>query len=203
MKRLIAPFLVGLLAGALIVSLVHCPDSAALAKVKADYAEFKAIAEAADALKQAALLKAEETITQKDAEIAERDKSIVAKNAQVAALKATLHDLQAAEPVQPELEKEPLVINLRAQIGNLSQALSISAEVIALKDGQLAAWSAKFDAQVMISETWRTRYENERTLRGACESMFKTAEHQIKSNKFWRTTAIVAGAVAVGAILKK
>jgi hypothetical protein len=203
-KRLIAPFLVGLLVGALIVSLVHCPDSAALAKAKADYAQFKAIAAAADALKQAALLKAEETITQKDAEIAERDKSIVAKNAQVAALTATLHDLQAAEPpTTPEIESLPIVINLRAQVKALARAFDLSQNVVIEQGLQIKAWEAKFNAQVTISETWRTRYENERTLRVACEGMFKAAEHQVKANKFWRTAAIVAGAVAVGAILKK
>jgi uncharacterized coiled-coil protein SlyX len=134
----------------------------------------------------------EGTIAAKDAAIAERDKSIGVKNAQVNALKATLHDLQAAEPSQPELETQPLVINLRAQIGNLTRMVSIGAEVIENKDGIIADWSAKFDAQVTISETWKRAYETEHRLRLLSEDLNKSLEHQGKVSRLYGKVSMAA-----------
>ena len=65
---------------------------------------------------------------------------------------AELAVLQDAEPVQPELEREPLVINLRAQIASLTLAFDLSQKVVAEKDVQLQAWPEKFNALQAIAD---------------------------------------------------
>lgn len=138
----------------------------------------------------------EKVIAAKDAAIAEKDALVAQYVGKVSTLTAELRALQNAEPVQPELETQPLVINLRAQIGNLTKLYSISVSIIDAKDGIIADWSAKFDAQVTISETWKRAYDNEHRLRLMAEGLNKSLEHQAKTSRLFGklATAGLAGA---------
>jgi uncharacterized coiled-coil protein SlyX len=146
----------------------------------------------------------EGTITAANAAIAEKEAKVAQYVGKVSTLTAELRALQNSEPAQPELETQPLVINLRAQIGNLTESLSINARVIAEKDGIIADWSAKFDAQAIISETWKAAYEREHRLRLSAEDLNISLEHQAKSIRLFGkvSMATLAGA-GVYLLLKK
>lgn len=138
------------------------------------------------------------TIAAANAAIAEKDAKIAQYVGKVSTLTAELTALQNAEPVQPELEMQPLVINLRAQIGNLSKTLNINADIIAEKDAIIADWSKKFDAQSVISDTWKQAYEREHRLRLSAEELNKSLEHQGKVSRLYgkfSTAALAAAGV--------
>lgn len=204
MKKLAAPVVIGVLA---LLSLAlldrNCSSDKALAQAKRDYEALKAwAADEADAA-HAALVQAEARIVAQDEIILDKSASISLKNAEIAELRRQLTTAVSEEPIQPELESEPLVINLRRQIRLTTDMLTLAQGVVEDQRKQLAAWEAKFDAQVEISAAWKRQYENERALRVAAEEMFGLAEKRIKSAKTWRSAAIVAGAVAAGVIIAK
>ena len=181
-----------------------CNSDRELAKAKADYAEQVRALEADNAIKRDTILAAEKVITQQDANIAGYVGQIQTYRVEVSALRAELSTLQDAEPpTTPEVESLPIVINLRAQVTRLTQMFSLSEAARAEQDKVIASWREKYEAQVTISIAWKAQAENERTLRVQAESLFTKYEHARKSNKFWRTTAYIAGAVALGAIIAK
>jgi hypothetical protein len=141
---------------------------------------------------------------EKDAIITRQDEIIaesVVKSAQyvleMSAYEAELSRLREAEPAQPELEREPLVINLRAQIATLTRAFSLSQAVVAEREGQIVAWSAKYSAQAQISAEWRGAYEREHTLRVQAEDLFKLGERRVGLNKTIAKVALGVGAASL------
>ncbi len=200
MKKLISPVIVGALAFGLLMFVDRCCHSdAALKAAKAEYAALKQASERYKAEQEQVLLHAEETITQQNAAIAHAEAEAAAKQARINTLGAELAALQAAEPAQPELEGQPLVISLRKQVTWLTDMLSLAQGVAADKDKELAAWQVKYYAQVDISASWKRQYENEYALRVHAEALFKAAEHGRRVNALWRTVAIggtLAGMVA-------
>lgn len=142
----------------------------------------------------------EKIIVVKDVEIAEKQAIVTRYAGKVSTLTAELTALQDAEPVQPEIEAQPLVINLRAQIGNLAQMLSMSTDIINAKDGIIADWSAKFNAQTVIAENWKRAYETEHRLRLLSEDLNKSLEHQGKVSRLYGRVSM-AGLAAAGAYI--
>lgn len=159
---------------------------------KALYDQFVKDAAARHVTDLATIVTQEGTIAEKDAAIAEKDAKIAQYVGKVSTLSAELVALQNAEPVQPELETQPLVINLRAQIGNLTNLYSISIDIITTKDAIIADWSAKFDAQVVISDTWKQAYETEHRLRLLSEDLNKSLEHQGKVSRLYGKVSMAA-----------
>ena len=191
---------------ALIVSIVlvarSCGLDARYKRLKAEYAEAVRVAEADNAIQQEAIRKAEAQIKAQDEIILDHTASVALKNAEIAELRRQLTTIVDEEPIQPELEGEPLVINLRKQIKWTTDMLVLTQGVVEDQKKQLAAWELKYDAQVEISESWKRQYENERALRVQAEDMFKVAEHRVGLNKTITTVALglAAGAVLYGAI---
>jgi hypothetical protein len=66
--------------------------------------------------------------------------------------------------------------------------------------GIIAAWSAKFDAQAVISETWKAAYDNEHRLRALSEDLNKSLEHQGKVSRLYGKLT-TAGLAAAGVYL--
>jgi hypothetical protein len=181
-----------------------CVADRALEKAKADYAEQVRVLEADNAFKRDAILKAEEVITQQDAQIAVHVANIAAKDARITLLSGQLADIVGQEPpTTPEVESLPIVINLREQVARLSEMFSLALAKSDAQDRVIASWQTKYAAQVEISRSWQGQFENEHVLRLESERLFGMAEHRVKSTKFWRVTAYVAGAVALGAIIAK
>jgi len=174
--------------------------SAKYLALKATYDQAVKDAAAQHALDLSMIVLNTESIALKDAAIAEKEAKVTQYVGKVSTLTAELAALRDAEPIQPELETQPLVINLRAQIGNLTQALSISAEIITTKDGIISDWSAKFDAQATISETWKRAYETEHRLRLTAEELNTTLEHHGDASRLYGKLTM-AGLVAAGVYL--
>jgi uncharacterized coiled-coil protein SlyX len=164
---------------------------------RADYEEGRAIAEADHAMSLERIDALEKDKATQDAVIAEKDVKVAQYVEELSTLRGELTDLQDAEPAQPELEREPLVINLRAQIATLTRAFSLSQEVVAEREGQIAAWSAKYDAQAQISAEWMAAYEREHALRLAAEGLFKLGERRAGLNKTITKVALGVGAASL------
>jgi uncharacterized coiled-coil protein SlyX len=201
-------------------------NAAALKKAKAEYAALKQASEQYKAEQKQVLLRAEEMIAELNAGIAERAVAIAAKQGEINALLADVRDSQAAtgglraanrklrEDAQAAIAANPtlqaLIRNFDLTIGTQEKTISdllgtieLKDSIIAEKDGQLANWKAKHEAQVIISETWKAGYEREYALRLQAEGLFKIAEHGRKAGKFWRIAALggtIVGMVVGGAI---
>ena len=145
-------------------------------EMKLQYEGYRAIARADHELmiKRIALLSGE--IVMRDKAIAGLEEIILVKNQRIAEGSARLAELQNAEPVAPELESHPLVINLRGQVSKLTKMFTLSQDVVTTQKQELEEWPKKFNAQVTISETWRQRYENEHALRLGCENLLTISE---------------------------
>jgi chromosome segregation ATPase len=106
------------------------------------------------------------TIAEKEKVIAEKDKAIVASTAQVGHLTDAIDhkDSDLAEldaklaAAKTDAERVPI---LRAEVAAWSEKFNLAEQTIAEKDKQITAWAAKFDAKVVISESWKQKYENE------------------------------------------
>jgi hypothetical protein len=88
--------------------------------------------------------------------------------------------IAANEPEQPELESEPLVINLRRQIEKLSLAVIDQERIIQNQDEHIFSLTQKYNAQLKISNEYKAMYERERTLHEACNALLKHSEGRIK-----------------------
>jgi hypothetical protein len=196
MRRMLLVFLLGVLIGAIAVFAIRCPDSAKIAHWRGLYeAEQSARAtdqaasliriadlEAEKALLNGAVTSANTVIAKKEEAIAERDTRI--------------RELEAAEPVAPELETHPLVINLRAQIAEWKLKFSLAQDVIAEKDRIIAARDAQLVIQVRLTDEWKANYNSLYALYLNCEKGLALYERRAS---FTWPERILAGAVGYGA----
>jgi chromosome segregation ATPase len=61
-----------------------------------------------------------------------------------------------------------------------AQKFSLSEAIIAEKDKVISAWAVKFDAQVVISESWKQKYDSELHLRTLAEKGWKASENKLR-----------------------
>jgi FtsZ-interacting cell division protein ZipA len=154
--------------------------------------------------------KSDKIIEQKNQDISLRDEKIktltkqdTVNMAKIGSLSGELAVLKSHEPVQTALEKEPLVINLRAQIGKQNEIVQALTTSLALKDQIIEQWAIKFNDQVVISDQWHSQYDNEHKLRLLCEGLVKKSEMRGLINIFGLhinpVRDILVPAVALGA----
>lgn len=206
MKRLVAPVAVAAVIFLALMCLDRsCQSDAALAQAKAEYDALKKANELYQAEQEQVLLRANETIAQQDATIAAANAAIREKDARITLLSRELADIVGQEPHQPELETEPLVINLRAQVARLSEMFALAMAANADQQRVITSWETKYDAQVSVSESWKRRYESELALRLQVEKLFRLSEQRRRSSRFWKAAAIVgtAAGVAAGIVIAK
>jgi hypothetical protein len=165
-----------------------------------DYNELKKITSADKQMSDAriaeltnAIGRANEIIVRKEAEIAQ-------KTERIKVLSRDLADLIANEPVQPELESQPLVISLRSQVKTLTSLYSLSQQTVTLLTAKTDALLVKCNALESIGTEWKQQYDKERALRLSAEGMFKIAEHELKVNKFWGKAKNVAIVTIAGGL---
>jgi len=177
-----------------------------LADIEKKYEAYRAISTADHEIQQG-------IIDKKKAEIAERDKVIVSLNEDIKKTEAArqylsnrLDELQNAEPSYPELEKHPLVLNLREQIKTLENMYSLAIETIDKQSLVIDAWTVKYNLQVGISAAWEKQYNDEKTLRlmseGLSDKWKLAAQRAAKNNKLYKVLAIAGGAIAGYALIK-
>ena len=179
-KKTIAIATLAFILGGLTVLAIRCPDSSAIAKWRAQYETERATRvaeqESSDAKKdaweaekvvlQGAIDSAQAVIEVKKRAIADRDTRIAA--------------LEAVEPVAPELEAHPLVINLRAQISEWKVKFSLAQGVIAEKDEVIFSLRGQLAIQVTLTNEWKANYEHEYTLRLNCEKGIALYQKKLK-----------------------
>jgi len=154
------------------------------------YQEAAAIAKADAKLKDALIAKQNEIVGQQNAIIAEKTETIS-------------HITNAIVRKDEELDKirgtwSKLSAECQAKLHELditwAQKLSLSEAIVAEKDKVISAWTAKFDAQVVISDAWKQKYESELHLRTISEQGWKLANRKLK-------TRGIVGNIKTGAII--
>jgi chromosome segregation ATPase len=148
---------------------------------------------------QAVIKEARDVIATKDKEISSLSATIKIRESDIATLSNQLDELQNTEPVAPELEKTPLVINLRSQIGELTKMYSLSRETIAEQKTIIDAWTTKYNLQVGISASWEKKYNSEHQLRILGEELNKKLTSSMSNKRTLKVITFVA--VAVGTIV--
>ena len=198
MKKLATPIIILCVVVAGVFVLRSCKFTDKYKQMKLQYEEYRAIAKADNDIQRETIREANKIILDKTAEIRELENTVKQKDRQVRVLSNQLDELKDAEPSQPELENEPLVINLRLQIARLTEMFNLSQNVIAEKDKIILAWEVKYNALERVSEAWRNQYENEAKLRGLAEGLVANLEGQVRRANF-KSKVLTVAVVAVGA----
>lgn len=220
MTRPLPYLIIGIAIGAIAVCVWRCPDSAEIRHWKAQYgAEVAARAtDHAASLERIAALESQQATLQGHIDSAES--VIVAKDAAIAERDERIAALEAAEPVAPELESHPLVINLRAQIGEWKLKFSLAQDVIAEKDRIIAGKDgiiALVGVPILVgikdgkkvfrypegSVTWELNNEAERehALRLNCEKGLALYAKQSRGLRLSSTIKTVALAAVGGLVI--
>jgi len=180
-----------------------CRGDVELREAKAQYEAAVAEREAAAAAHAADLARIEAVIAQQNEKIAQYVANIQTYHAEITTLRGQLADLQADEPVQPELEDEPLVINLRAQVARLTEMFVLAQRTSSEKDGIIVSLNTIVAAKDEAIAAWRGQYEGEHALRVQCEALFKKSESARKANSIGKKVAlVVAAGAAIYAVAK-
>jgi len=207
MKTIITLVVIACLIISMLFVARSCKLDSKYRELKLQYAGYRAIAEADHELtmKRIALLSGE--IVMRDKSIAEREEIILVKNQRIAEVSAQLAELQNAEPVSPELESHPLVVNLRGQISQLTEMFTLSQNVVATQRQEIEELGGKCIALESIGDEWEQAYEREHALRVQAEEVFKVCEKRLRMNKGWGTAKTVlivaAGAYIAGNAIRK
>ena len=112
-----------------------------------------------------------------------------------------LHD----EPEQPELESEPLVVNLRAQVRQLSLVIDSQELIIQGNDEIIFNLTQKYQAQLKISGEYKKMYDSEVALHVLAIKRLKVADKHISSLRFTgnvKNVLVIAGGVMAYLLLK-
>lgn len=180
-----------------------CYYSDKLKAKEKEYTEFRAITE--EELKQSsvrldALTKA---IELRDEAIVKLDAEVVAKKRELAAAKSAYQDLVDSEPVQPELETQPLVINLRAQIGQLKGMVTLVQDIAQKQANEIDELKVKVALLEDVGKEWKSNYEREHTLRLQAEDLYNVCSRSRKAGKaLTKVALVIAGAGAAYGLLK-
>ena len=163
-------------------------------ELKGEYEALKVI-QKAESDKAAAAVKMYEGL------IAERDSAIAGLNAEIDKTEATLEvkerdlkELQALEPLIKD--KDELIVNLRAQIKTLTDQFTLARSVIRDKDAIIFNLTEKYDAQVLISVTYRDERDRATQLQQVAELRIKGLEGMVRRSRFGSSikSVLVAGA---------
>ena len=168
-------------------------------RLQSQYDTMKLVVDMSQRETQAIIVEAKEAIAIKDKEISSLSATIKVRESDITSLSNQLDELQNTEPAAPELEKTPLVINLRSQIGELTKMYSLSRETIAEQKTIIDAWTTKYNLQVGISASWEKQYNSEHQLRILGEELNKKLTSSMSNKRTLKVITFVA--VAVGTIV--
>jgi len=174
-----------------------CTADARLQKAKHDYEESRRVWEADHEIMTNRVGQLTSAVGQKDETIGQLEHKVAQYVDKLRHTAQELSELQSAEPVQPELETEPLVINLRGQVSKLTEMLSLSQQTITTQKQEIAELWGKCELLTQIGDEWKGAYERERALRVQCEGLFGACEKRLKMSKSWGTVKTIAIGAAV------
>lgn len=161
---------------ALVVGLWSCQQTAKYKALKAEYTEFRKIVEADNVFSNEKIAQLTAGIMVSNENTKKLEGELSSKSLQLAVVSKRLDELQHAEPVQPELEKEPLVINLRGQISKLTKMFNLSQASVATQQKIIDELNGKYVVQVGISNEYKSQYEGEHKLRLKAEGVISAGE---------------------------
>jgi len=168
--------------------------------LKAAYETDRKIADADHALSMGRIDELTNKVSEADNAIGQLRSEVSSKTLQLAQLSNQLDELVANEPVQPELETQPLVISLRKQVKTLTDLYSISTSIVTLQSEEIAVLKGKCNTLESIVTEWKQSYDREHALRVNCESLLKLSEKRVSNP--WKTVKAVAIGVAAGIVVK-
>lgn len=197
MKKYLTPaVIVALIAASLFLLTRNCGLTDKYKLARHDYEELKKITEADKQLSLAHIEQLNNAIAQANNVIVQKEAEITQKAEQIKVLSRDLADLIASEPSQPELESQPLVINLRGQVSKLTELYSLSQQTVTLQTEEIDVLKGKCIALGAIGDEWRVQYEKEHALRLLSEGLVGSLEKRVKAQGL---LGKVKSAVIVGA----
>jgi len=110
-------------------------------------------------------------------------------------------DLVESEPSQPELESEPLVINLRAQIAKMSLVIYEQEQIIRGNDEIIFNLVEKYEAQLIISEDYKKLYENEQRLHFLAVKRLSVTENRVRGLRFGHSLKNAGFVIVIGTLI--
>ena len=200
MKKLQPAVIAALVVASLFLLSRSCGLSDKYKLARDDYRELALITAADKVMSDARIAELNKAIGQADKTIGQKEAEIVVKNAEIVVLSNQLDELIANEPVQPELESQPLVISLRKQVKTLTDLYSISTSIVTLQSEEIAVLKGKCNTLESIVTEWKQSYDREHALRVNCESLLKLSEKRVSNP--WKTVKAVAIGVAAGIVVK-
>lgn len=177
-----------------------CGVDAKYRNLKLQYDGYKLVAEADHELSMRHIESLTNQIGDMTNKIVGLESEVAEKGKRITTLSTRLDELQAGEPVQPELEKEPLVINLRQQVATLTEMFTLAQGTIDIQKQEIKIWGEKYTAQEQISKEWEASYNREHQLRAMSEDLTKRLERQYKLSRLKGRVTTVACAVALGVV---
>ena len=141
------------------------------------------------------IAKANEIVGQQNTIIAERDKAIGHLTNTIGHRDADLVTL-GGRLAQAKTDTDRVPI-LTAMVENWRAQYNTATLIIAEKDKVIAAWAAKFDAQVTISESWKAKYDAECRIRHLAEQGWKASENKLR---WTRVMSNIKSGLIVGAL---
>ena len=116
-------------------------------------------------------------------------------------LSAQREDLVTEEPEQPELESEPLVVNLRAQIERMSLIIREQELVIHGNDKIIFSLKEQYSAQLKITEDYQKLYENEKRLHSLAVKRLSVTENRVRGLRFGHQLKNAGLVIVVGTLI--
>ena len=168
--------------------------------LKAAYETDRKIADADHALSMGRIDELTNKVSEADNAIGQLRSEVSSKTLQLAQLSNQLDELVANEPVQPELETQPLVISLRKQVKTVTDLYSISTSIATLQSEEIAVLKGKCNTLESIVTEWKQSYDKEHALRINLEGLLKLSEKRVSNP--WKTVKAVAIGVAAGIVVK-
>jgi predicted nuclease with TOPRIM domain len=180
------------------LGLKSCRLTDNLSKLKGEYEVYKKNAMAENEKlntaceNQIAIInKFDKQIKDTEGDIAHKDEAIKNKSNQISALEKELAGIS---------DKDAKIANLTKQVEAWKEQFSLAQAIIVDKDKIIYDWSQKYDAQVVISDSWKKKYENELQLRQVAEKGWKAAEWGIKTARLASNVKSLA-IIAIGGYL--
>ena len=157
------------------------------------YQEAAAIDEADAKLKDALIAKQNTIIGQKNKEIAEKNEVIGQKTNAIGQKDKELDKIRGTwSTLSADCQTR-----LRELDTTWAQKFSLSEAIIAEKDKVISAWAAKFNAQVVISESWKAKYDAECRLLQLATQGWNVAERKLR---WTRVMSTVKSGLIVGCL---
>ena len=180
-----------------------CGSSSKLDELKGEYKEANEIAKVEKMIKEEIIKKQNEIIEKQDSLIAEASKKAEIKNSHISRLGSTITDL---EDEFDTLEQQDAKIgNLMQQVEAWKEKFSLAQGIIADKDEIIFSLNEKYNAQLIISDSYKSLYETLQVNTKKLEKIVTVQDWQIKKYKLTGglKTGIVlglAGLVAYGVL---